>query len=234
MTLVDDFIIEGPNGSHQAAVFVLVGPNLDKWVKQVQGVGLPIEIVRVLLREFLRSLDFLHRKARIIHTDLKPDNLCLVIDHRYQRKLVHLHIYFVKLKYFTIKLRLADDAIKWQKIGNKPPHPSYISSVAKKHQKPFSSRRRRDKINHIRTTRKEIIELRKIEDELDSGMIIKFTIPLRFRKAGIVWRGGAQETHCATCHQLDWLLANQGVSQISQLFFDLFQNFLILRFQIFK
>ena len=92
-------------------------------------------------------------------------------------------IYFVILKYFTIKLRLADDAIKWQKIGDKPPHPSYISSVAKKHQKPFSSRRRRDKIHHIRTTRKEIIELRKIEDELDTGMIKKFNIPLRSKKA---------------------------------------------------
>ena len=25
-------------------------------------------------------------------------------------------------------------------------------------------------------------------------------IPLRFRKAGKVWFGGARETHCATCH----------------------------------
>ena len=86
LTLVDDFVVEGPNGSHQAAVFILVGPNLDKWVKQVQNVGLPVEIVRALMREFFKSLDFLHRKARIVHTDLKPDNLCLVIDHRYQRK----------------------------------------------------------------------------------------------------------------------------------------------------
>jgi hypothetical protein len=35
LNLMDDFIIKGPNGSHQAAVFILVGPNLDKWVKQV-------------------------------------------------------------------------------------------------------------------------------------------------------------------------------------------------------
>ena len=25
-------------------------------------------------------------------------------------------------------------------------------------------------------------------------------LPLRFRKAGRVWGGGARETHCATCH----------------------------------
>jgi len=86
LNLVDDFTIEGPFGSHQAAVFLLVGPNLDKWVKQVPDTGLPIPIVRAVVREMLRSLDFLHRKAKIVHTDLKPDNLCLVVDDYYRRK----------------------------------------------------------------------------------------------------------------------------------------------------
>ena len=71
----------------------------------------------------------------------------------------------------NIICRLADDAIYWQKIGDKPPHPSYVSTVAKIHDEPdFSSLKRKQKVNTIRNFNKKVEELTQIENELDEEL----------------------------------------------------------------
>ncbi|KAF3840444.1 hypothetical protein F7725_006306 [Dissostichus mawsoni] len=55
-----------------------------------------------LLRCVLQGLDYLHRKCKIIHTDIKPENILLQVDELYVR-------------------RLAAEATHWQRAGAPPP-----------------------------------------------------------------------------------------------------------------
>ncbi len=50
----------------------------------------------------LQGLDYLHDKCKIIHTDIKPENILLCVDSTHIRK-------------------LAADAVEWQRLGLKLP-----------------------------------------------------------------------------------------------------------------
>lgn len=39
--------------------------------------GLPIDQVRVITRQILKGLDFLHTECRVMHADIKPENILL-------------------------------------------------------------------------------------------------------------------------------------------------------------
>lgn len=57
--------------------------------------------VRMYL-QVLQGLDYLHSKCKIIHTDIKPENILLDVDEVYVR-------------------RLAAEATVWQRAGAPPP-----------------------------------------------------------------------------------------------------------------
>lgn len=52
--------------------------------------------------QVLQGLDYLHTKCRIIHTDIKPENILLCVNDQYIR-------------------RLAAEATEWQRSGAPPP-----------------------------------------------------------------------------------------------------------------
>lgn len=52
--------------------------------------------------QVLQALQYLHDKCKIIHTDIKPENVLMCVDEAYIRK-------------------LAADACEWQKLGAKLP-----------------------------------------------------------------------------------------------------------------
>jgi len=52
--------------------------------------------------QVLQGLDYLHTKCRIIHTDIKPENILLCVNNKYIR-------------------RLAAEATEWQRSGAPPP-----------------------------------------------------------------------------------------------------------------
>lgn len=52
--------------------------------------------------QVLQGLDYLHTKCKIIHTDIKPENILLEVDEVYVR-------------------RLAAEATVWQRAGAPPP-----------------------------------------------------------------------------------------------------------------
>lgn len=79
-TLHDHFYHNGPNGKHMCMVFSMLGCNLLSVIKAFNYRGIPIPVVKNMIRGCCRGLDFLHRKCSIIHTDLKPENCLLLYE----------------------------------------------------------------------------------------------------------------------------------------------------------
>ena len=81
-TLLDSFQHQGPNGTHMCMVFSMLGCNLLSVIKAYNYRGIPLKAVKRMVRGICMGLDFLHRKCRIIHTDLKPENVLLQYPHQ--------------------------------------------------------------------------------------------------------------------------------------------------------
>ncbi|XP_074646954.1 uncharacterized protein LOC141902911 [Tubulanus polymorphus] len=109
--LLDDFKISGVNGTHVCMVFEVLGPNLLKLIIRSNYQGILTQNVKSIIRQVLEGLDYLHRKCKIIHTDIKPENILLCVDEAHIR-------------------RLAAEAVEWQKLGVKLPG-SAVSTAPK-------------------------------------------------------------------------------------------------------
>ncbi|ODV93581.1 hypothetical protein PACTADRAFT_51368 [Pachysolen tannophilus NRRL Y-2460] len=77
--LLDYFDHKGPNGVHIVMVFEVLGENLLSLIRRYKHRGLPIKFVKQIAKQILLSMDFLHRKCGIIHTDIKPENVLMEI-----------------------------------------------------------------------------------------------------------------------------------------------------------
>ena len=99
--LLDDFKINGPNGTHVCMVFEVLGNNLLKLIIKSNYHGIPLQNVKIIVKQVLQGLDYLHRKCKIIHTDMKPENVLMCVDEEHVK-------------------RLAQEATDWQRYGIKP------------------------------------------------------------------------------------------------------------------
>jgi hypothetical protein len=79
-TLQDSFFHTGPNGKHMCMVFIMLGCNLLSVIKAYNYRGIPLPVVKTMIKGMCKGLDFLHRKCQIIHTDLKPENVLILFD----------------------------------------------------------------------------------------------------------------------------------------------------------
>lgn len=61
--------------------------------------------------QVLQGLDYLHTKCKIIHTDIKPENILLTVNEAYIKK-------------------MAAEATQWQKTGTAPPSGSAGHSLS--------------------------------------------------------------------------------------------------------
>jgi hypothetical protein len=68
--LLDDFKVAGVNGTHVCMVFEVLGHNLLKLIIRSNYRGIPIANVKLITKQVLQGLDYLHRKCQIIHTDV--------------------------------------------------------------------------------------------------------------------------------------------------------------------
>ncbi|NXJ62583.1 SRPK kinase, partial [Rostratula benghalensis] len=88
--LLDDFRMIGENGfhilllrrildcfPHACLVFEVLGPSLRCLMGNYAAQGLPLPFVKKSLQQVLAGLHFLHKRCRIIHADIKPENILL-------------------------------------------------------------------------------------------------------------------------------------------------------------
>lgn len=80
--LFDSFMHAGPNGNHYVMVFEIMGVNLLEVIKRYDYKGVPLPLVRIMAKQCLMGLDYLHRVCSLIHTDLKPENVILNLERR--------------------------------------------------------------------------------------------------------------------------------------------------------
>ncbi|XP_061641577.1 SRSF protein kinase 2-like [Phyllopteryx taeniolatus] len=85
--LIDDFRISGVNGEHVCMVLEVLGHQLLRWIIKSNYTGLPLPCVKSIIRQVLEGLEYLHTKCKIIHTDIKPENILLRVDEVYVQKL---------------------------------------------------------------------------------------------------------------------------------------------------
>ncbi|CAG9822852.1 unnamed protein product [Phaedon cochleariae] len=85
--LLNDFKISGVNGVHVCMVFEVLGHHLLKLIIKSNYRGIPLANVRTIMRQVLEGLDYLHSKCKIIHTDIKPENVLICINEEAIRRL---------------------------------------------------------------------------------------------------------------------------------------------------
>ncbi|KAF7208808.1 SRSF protein kinase 3 isoform X1 [Nothobranchius furzeri] len=85
--LIDDFRISGVTGEHVCMVLEVLGQQLLRWIIKSNYTGLPLACVKSIIRQVLQGLDYLHTKCKIIHADIKPENILLKVDDAYIQKL---------------------------------------------------------------------------------------------------------------------------------------------------
>ncbi|XP_029007093.1 SRSF protein kinase 1b isoform X2 [Betta splendens] len=139
--LLDDFKISGMNGSHVCMVFEVLGYHLLKWIIKSNYQGLPLPCVKSIIRQVLQGLDYLHSKCRIIHTDIKPENILLTVNESYIKK-------------------MAAEATQWQKTGAAPPSGSAVSTAPAPKAMAKMSKNKKKKMKKKQKKQAELLEKR--------------------------------------------------------------------------
>ncbi|KDQ13686.1 hypothetical protein BOTBODRAFT_55926 [Botryobasidium botryosum FD-172 SS1] len=65
---------------HVCMTFEPLGENLLSLLRRYQPRGIPAPIVKRITKQVLLGLDFLHTECKLIHTDMKPENVMVVLE----------------------------------------------------------------------------------------------------------------------------------------------------------
>ncbi|XP_073813255.1 SR splicing factor protein kinase [Musca autumnalis] len=138
--LLDDFKITGVNGTHICMVFEVLGDNLLKLIRKSNYRGIPIENVKTITRQVLEGLDYLHTCCKIIHTDIKPENVLLCVNDNHVRK-------------------LANEATELY-VMNFKMYPSFVSRAPKEYREPqITGKMSKNKKRKLKKKAKKRLEL---------------------------------------------------------------------------
>ncbi|KAL1020763.1 hypothetical protein UPYG_G00004360 [Umbra pygmaea] len=86
--LLDEFKIAGRAAPDLCLVLELLGPDLRCWQVCFGNPGLSISWIKLVIAQVLQALDYLHTQCRIIHTDIKPENILLCLKEQDQKQTV--------------------------------------------------------------------------------------------------------------------------------------------------
>eukprot|EP00092_Neocalanus_flemingeri_P035610 GFUD01038763.1.p1 GENE.GFUD01038763.1~~GFUD01038763.1.p1 ORF type:complete len:930 (+),score=235.22 GFUD01038763.1:48-2837(+) len=95
--LLDDFKISGVNGTHVCMVFEVLGHNLLKFIIRSNYQGIPLMNVKIMMKQVLEGLHYLHSDCKIIHTDIKPENILVCVDESHTRRIAAEATHYHKL-----------------------------------------------------------------------------------------------------------------------------------------
>jgi serine/threonine-protein kinase SRPK1 len=85
--MLDYFKITGVNGTHVCMMFELHGHNLQKLIIRSNYSGISIANVKSIIRQVLEGLNYLYTKCKIIHSDIKSQNVLICVDEACVRRL---------------------------------------------------------------------------------------------------------------------------------------------------
>ncbi|BFG03286.1 SRSF protein kinase 3 [Drosophila madeirensis] len=138
--MLDDFKISGVNGTHICMVFEVLGDNLLKLIRKSNYRGIPLANVKTITRQILEGLDYLHTCCKIIHTDIKPENVLLCVDEPHVRS-------------------MATEATKLYCMNSKM-YPSLVSRAPKEYREPqITGKMSKNKKKKLKKKAKKRMEL---------------------------------------------------------------------------
>ena len=95
--MYDWFFHFGENGRHFVMVFEVLGKNLFSLITKYDYRGIPIPIVREITKQILVGLDYMHRVCKLIHTDLKPENINFACREEEEFDLLYKYVFTTPL-----------------------------------------------------------------------------------------------------------------------------------------
>ncbi|KAJ7693661.1 kinase-like domain-containing protein [Mycena rosella] len=87
VSFLDSFAHQGPEASHICIVFEPLGEHLLSLIERNRRKGVPRALVKLIAKQVLLGLEYLHDECDLVHTDIKPENILISIPD------VEAHIY---------------------------------------------------------------------------------------------------------------------------------------------
>ncbi|OCH88852.1 kinase-like protein [Obba rivulosa] len=78
--LLDHFDLEGPEEQHLCLVTEPLAQDLHSFSTRWRGSFLPFELIKRISRQVILGLQYMHEECNIIHTDIKPANIMMVVN----------------------------------------------------------------------------------------------------------------------------------------------------------
>ncbi|KAJ3777596.1 kinase-like domain-containing protein [Lentinula raphanica] len=79
VSFLDSFLHVTPEASHICIVFEPLGENLLALIERNKKKGVPRALVKLIARQVLLGLQYLHDECDLVHTDIKPENILISI-----------------------------------------------------------------------------------------------------------------------------------------------------------
>ncbi|KAI8983413.1 Pkinase-domain-containing protein [Trametes punicea] len=79
VSFLDHFEHNGPDDRHICLVFEPLGENLLALIERHKKTGVAVDLVRVIAKQMLLGLQYLHDECDLVHTDIKPENILISI-----------------------------------------------------------------------------------------------------------------------------------------------------------
>ncbi|KAI0757348.1 kinase-like protein [Daedaleopsis nitida] len=79
VSFLDHFEHSGPEDSHICLIFEPLGENLLALIERHKKTGVAVDLVRVIAKQMLLGLQYLHDECDLVHTDIKPENILISI-----------------------------------------------------------------------------------------------------------------------------------------------------------
>jgi len=90
VSFLDSFQHCAPENIHVCIVFEPLGENLLALIERHKTTGVPVPLVKVIAKQVLLGLQYLHDEADLVHTDIKPENISMLCSYSF-RTLTDFH-----------------------------------------------------------------------------------------------------------------------------------------------